>query len=957
MSDILKTKQRRLYAPNIAAWLAVILIIGTLWTHVGVQVEQDRVRAIHNAIQDLSSLTRVAQEHAVRTFRSADQALRFVKVRYEEMGAALDLTTMVKQGIIDADIFNQVGIIDANGIYLLSNLPMTPGLDLSDREHFKVHLVSDTDELFISKALLGRASKKWSIQMTRRINAGAGAFGGVAVVSIDPYYFTRFFGDLNLGPNGAATLFGLDGEVRARIAGSKESFAIPLASIEMLTSIAQGQDSGTFTRTSRLDGIERIYFYRRVQPYRIGIVMGLATEDVLLPHSQVRAGLFFQASLATLLILALGLAFSWNQRRMWQEMNARMLVKRELATLNLQLILQAQQAEAANLAKSAFLANMSHELRTPMNAVIGIAYLLEKIHLPGDANELVRKIGVAGHALLAIINDVLDLSKIEAGHLEIAQLPFNLSDVLDDLSSIMSFNAQQKQIALRIMAPPPGIERLSGDALHLKQVLLNLVGNGIKFTERGHVHLTISALAESEQHVTLRFSVSDSGIGIALDRQEAIFESFLQEDSSTTRRFGGSGLGLTISRRLVALMDGEMGVASVVGSGSEFWFTLRFRRQASPLNALSGAPDLRNRRLVGVRMMVVDDSDINRDMALRIFEGEGAQVVLASDGRQALQWLQDHPGQIDIDIVLMDLQMPVMDGYQAAHLIRATPALANLPVIALTAGAFREQEQAARSAGMVGFLSKPFNVDVAIELILSLILPPTRARGAAVSAVAQSALPVPVPVPVSAGLSTVIDVARGVQLCSDRQAYAGYLRRFLVNYADAVAVLQASLAHGDRAAAAALAHKLAGVAGNLALPATHRLAHEAERVLATGDDPTAVLESLRLALRQAVAAIERFAALAPQAALPPEPLAGSAMMVTLLADLMVALDADDPKPVEPVLAALAHHLPQQRLAAIVDCVRDFDFRGAEAAATKLANELAKELANEQAKELELTIGK
>lgn len=929
MSDILKTKQRRLYAPNIAAWLAAILIIGTLWRHVDVQVEQDRIRTIDNAVQDLSSLTRVAQEHAVRTFRSADQALRFVKVRYEEMGAALDLKAMVKQGVIDTDIFNQVGIIDSDGIYALSSLPMTQGLDLSDREHFKIHLGADTDELFISKALLGRASKKWSIQMTRRINGGAGAFGGVAVVSIDPYYFTRFFGEMNLGSNGAATLFGLDGDVRARIAGSKESFAISLPSIEMLASIARGQDSGKFTQTSRLDGIERIYFYRRVQPYRIGIVMGLASADVLLPHRQVRTGLFFQASLATLLILALGFAFSWHQRRMWQEMNARMLVKRELAALNLQLTLQAQQAEAANLAKSAFLANMSHELRTPMNAVIGIAYLLEKIHLPGDANEMVRKIGVAGHALLAIINDVLDLSKIEAGHIEIAQLPFNLGDVLDDLSSIMSFNAQQKQIDLRIMAAPPGMARLNGDALHLKQVLLNLVGNGIKFTERGHVHLSITVLAESEQHVTLRFSVSDSGIGIAPERQEAIFESFLQEDSSTTRRFGGSGLGLTISRRLVALMDGEMGVVSAVGSGSQFWFTLRLARQAAPVKALPGAPDLRNLRLAGVRMMVVDDSDINRDMALRIFEGEGAQVVLAFDGAHALQWLQDHPDQVDI--VLMDLQMPVMDGYQAAHLIGVTPALANLPVIALTAGAFREQEQAARSAGMVGFLSKPFNVDVAIELILSLISAPARACGAAPS--------------------QVIDVARGVQLCSSRQAYASYLRRFLVAYADVVTMLQASLAHGDRAAAAALAHKLAGVAGNLALPDTHRLAHEAERVLAAGNDPTAVLEALRLALVPALAAIERFIALAlqvPQAA-PRLALPGSATMATLFSELRVALDGDDPKPVEPVLAALADHLPQHRLEGIVGCVRDFDFRGAEAMTAKLAQELAQEL--------ELTLGK
>jgi signal transduction histidine kinase/DNA-binding response OmpR family regulator len=925
MSEILKIKQRRLYAPNIAAWLTAVFLIGTLWFYVCALVEQDRVRTIDNAMQDLSNLTRVAQEHAVRTFRSADQALRLVKARYDEIGATLDLKTMVKQGVIDADIFNQVGIIDANGIYTLSNLPVTPGLDLSDREHFKVHRASDTGELFISKALLGRASNKWSIQLTRRINGNDGAFKGVAVVSINPYYFTRFFGDLNLGLNGTATLFGLDGEIRARKSGKSEQFALKLPAGEMLGLIAQGKDSGTFTALSGIDGIERLYFYRRIQPYRIGILTGLATEEMLLPHSQVRAALFFQASVATLLILLLGFAFSWHQRRLWQEMTARMQVKRQLAALNLELTLQAQQAEAANLAKSAFLANMSHELRTPMNAVIGIAYLLEKINLPGDANELVRKIGVAGHALLAIISDVLDLSKIEAGRVEIAQLPFSIKDVFDDLSSIMSFNAQQKKIDLRISAPQPDIDRLSGDALRLKQVLLNLVGNGIKFTERGHVHVAVDVLAASGQHVTLRFAVLDTGIGIAPDRQDAIFESFSQGDGSITRRFGGTGLGLTISRRLVGLMGGEMGVISSPDNGSEFWFTLRFERKLAQLpapEALPGAPDVRSQqRLCGVRMMVVDDSDINRDMAQRIFEGEGAAVTVADEGRHALQLLQAHPDQIDI--VLMDLQMPVMDGYQATRLIHATPELATLPVIALTAGAFREQEEAARDAGMTGFLSKPFNVDAAIALILCLIVPRQQQPG-------------PSPTPAA------IDIARGVQLCADVQAYRAYLRRFVASYSDAVAVMRVSLAGGDRAAAAALAHKLAGVAGNLALLDTHRLADCAEQVLATADDPTVVLMQLHAALLQAVFAIDQFAAPIQEAGtlLPASPVAVErTTLAALLADLMAALDGDNPGPVEPVLAALAHHVPKKQLETIIGCVRDFDFRGAEAGVLTLAKGL------------------
>lgn len=917
--------------PHIAAWMAVSLMIVALWMHVDALVEQDRASAINNAVQNMSNLTKVAQEHALRTFRSADQALRFVKARYEEQGAALDLKKMVARGVIDADIFNQVGIIDANGIYVSSNLPMTPGLDLSDREHFKVHLAADSTELFISKALLGRASKKWSIQLSRRINGKDGAFGGVAVVSIDAYYFTRFFGGLNLGLNGTAAMFGLDGEIRARIAGLKEEFAIKLPPSDMLAAIAKGNDSGTFTKTSGVDDIERIYFYRRIPPYQIGIVVGIATEEVLLPYRQLRIGLVLQASLATLLILILGCAFSWHQRRLWQEMNARMLVKRQLATLNAELMLQAAHAEAANLAKSAFLANISHELRTPMNAVIGIAFLLEKSNLSADANELVRKIGVAGRGLLAIINDVLDLSKIEAGHVEIAHLPFRLADVLDEVSSIMAFHAQQKQITLRINAPQPGNDRFCGDALRLKQVLLNLVGNGIKFTEQGHVHVDIAVLAESEQRVTLRFAVSDTGIGITASRLDAVFDAFSQEDDSITRRFGGTGLGLSISRRLAALMGGELGVISVLGSGSEFWFTINVERYVQSSEACDTLAPLRAQdgpngpRLCGVRMMVVDDSDINRDVARRIFESEGAHVTLAENGQHALQWLQDHPDQLDV--VLMDLQMPVMDGYQATRLIHATTQLAHLPVIALTAGAFGDQEAAARDAGMTGFLSKPLNVDAAIELIFC---------------VRRSPQPMSSTTPSPATSIGVFDAVRGAQLWSDPQVYRTYLHRFVDTYGDAVGLMQASLATGNRVAAAALAHKLAGVAGNLSLPDTHGLAGAAERVLATTDDPTSVLMALRAALLQAVNAITQFAPRPPvgrELSLVLNVPAGRTTLAVLLLDLMAALDGDDPGPVEPMLTVLARHVPKEQWEAIARCARDFDFRGAEAGVLKLAETL------------------
>jgi len=381
------------------------------------------------------------------------------------------------------------------------------------------------------------------------------------------------------------------------------------------------------------------------------------------------------------------------------------------------------------------------------------------------------------------------------------------------------------------------------------------------------------------------------------------------------------------------------------------------RRRAATVGIPQALRQTQGRGLADVRVLVVDDSDINREVAQRILHEQGATVTLAVDGQAALDWLQAHPQ--DVDLVLMDVQMPVMDGIEATRQLRLLPQFNNLPIVALTAGAFKSQQDAAHAAGMTDFISKPFDVPSTITLIQRLR---RRASPESVSPITDNmADGMAHPMHADTGLhpgTVALDVAQGLQIWSDVQTYRDYLHRFVESHSNAVAVMNASLANDDHAAAAALAHKLTGVAANMALPAVQRLAAEAERVLAVGYDATPVLQRLDDALKQAARAITQFAPHAPpwatsafasastsgQAAqassTEPAAPATTAELQTLFTALLAALDTDNPAPAEPILAKLGNRLPSQNvraeLASIQACLRSFDFRGAEASTRALA---------------------
>jgi signal transduction histidine kinase len=373
------------------------------------------------------------------------------------------------------------------------------------------------------------------------------------------------------------------------------------------------------------------------------------------------------------------------------------------------------QVEAANAAKTLFLAHMSHEIRTPMNGVLGMAQLLNRENLSSAQQELVEHILAAGQSLSSILNDILDFSKIEAGQMTLDIHPFDMNVMLNEVVRIVAVSAEKKAIRLRLVAADNVRGEWLGDALRLKQVLYNLAGNAVKFTLEGEVVIHACSVEHSSTQAHVRFEVRDTGIGMDAATVAQLFEPFTQADSTITRRFGGTGLGLSICKRLVAMMDGEIGIDSAPGLGSTFWFEIPLRREQAARLPVAAARPAAGAALDGLRILVVDDSAINRMVARKALEHWGVRVSLAGDGAEALDALRERPA--DYDLVLMDMQMPVMDGLTATRAIRQDLNLARLPIIALTAGVLDEERRAAFAAGVNDFLPKPIDLGRMAEMI------------------------------------------------------------------------------------------------------------------------------------------------------------------------------------------------------------------------------------------------
>jgi diguanylate cyclase (GGDEF)-like protein/PAS domain S-box-containing protein len=520
-------------------------------------------------------------------------------------------------------------------------------------------------------------------------------------------------------------------------------------------------------------------------------------------------------------------------------------------------------AEAATRAKSEFLANVSHEIRTPMNAIIGLSRLASNTPLTPKQRDYMNKIEISSSTLMGLINDILDFSRIEAGKLELERTSFPLEQVLDDVAAVVSLKAEEKGLALSFHAAIEVPAVLVGDPLRLGQVLTNLVGNSVKFTDMGEITVSVEPAERKEERVRLRFSVRDTGIGMTEEQMARLFQPFTQADGSMTRRYGGTGLGLAISKQLVTLMNGEIGVESRFGTGSTFTFTVELELPviAGEIEEAGGLKTEPAKVMAGASVLVVEDNEINRQILREILEGFGLVVETADNGARAVEMVVD--AGMRFDAILMDLQMPEMDGYEAARVIRARMGDRGPPIIAVTAHALAAERRRCGEAGMIDYVTKPVDPRSLSAVLSRWISPrprqPEAARG---RDGIKAAGPAPEP---GLDVGTLLGRLNGNQGLVDR-----LLRDFLAKHGDSPRRLQEAVARGEPETALSIAHALKGVTGNLCASETSAAAGELEKAMRGGD--AAPIEAALVVFGKAfdalLASIRRYTAVSPSAAAP-----------------------------------------------------------------------------------------
>ena len=548
---------RRRLASLDVRWLllsfAALLIAGT-WTLTLRQLDESRRLQVADARRDAHALVRLFSEHTSRTLEAADQAVIFLRHRYDAEGARLAINDELRDGLgPTSQLYNQFSIVDAHADVILSSLPFK-AVNVADREHIRVHLRAGDDQLYVSRPVLGRLSNKWSLQLTRRISYPDGRFKGVVVVSMDPQYFIQLYHDIDVGRQGSIALVGTDGVMRVRRVGEDASQGQDVGASTLFAAM-RAQREGMLIHAGPIDGRRRIYAFQRLERFPLYVLVGIDLDERMSHFETERGRALRLATGATVVVALFTLALHW---------------------LLGQLLESRARAVAANLAKSRFLANMSHELRTPLNAVLGYSELLQNEMGDSRGGRFAAAIHTSGARLLELVEAVLELSALESGREGLRIGPVALDELPARVRAGHGAAAAAKGLELRIVTAPALPASWHGDGDKLLRVIDILLRNAIAATATGAVTLRLAPGALDG----LRCEVSDTGPGVPAEARRHIFGKFSQADDSATRGKQGAGLGLAIAARMTELMGGRIWLQKNGGPGAVF--IVELPRQKAP---------------------------------------------------------------------------------------------------------------------------------------------------------------------------------------------------------------------------------------------------------------------------------------------------------------------------------------------------------------------------------------